>query len=300
MDDAGSSHTSDTSETAETVDWADARERLSSAARNDAPWYASLAAQLVEPHDSLALDVGCGGGGMAVALAQALPAGGRVLALDTTPELLEEARSNLAAAGFGPDRASVVRCDLEGGLEALDAAVPQPANLVWASAVVHHVADQQAAVDALARQLASGGRLALAEGGLSARHLPWDVGVGEPGLEVRLAAAQDVWFGRMRAGLINPVRMPYGWNEALRRAGLRSVRSGSVLVERPAPLGPGDREHVLGGIAARVGRFSETGLLTGADVAAWNQLLDPAGAAWLGNRDDLFVLEARTVHVGRR
>lgn len=282
------------------VDWADDRERLSTAARNDAPWYDTLAASLIESADSLALDVGCGGAGMALALTRALPDQARVLALDASPELLEAARENLAEAGVDPRRATVVRCDLEGGLDAVRAVVPGPADIVWASGAVHHVADQQATVDALAALLAPGGRLALAEGGLRPRLLPWDVGVGEPGLEVRLDAAQDVWFGQMRAALPGSVPMPYGWNEAFRRAGLTDIASRSTLIEQPPPLTAAARTSAIAGLAHRVTRMGATGLIGADDLAAWNRLLDTDDTAWLGRRDDLFVLEARTVHVGRR
>ena len=88
--------------------------------------------------------------------------------------------------------------DLGGDLSAVRAAAGPGADLVWASGSVHHAGDQQRAVDTLAGLLAPGGRLALAEGGLPLRCLPWEVGVGEPGLEIRLDAAQDRWFARMR------------------------------------------------------------------------------------------------------
>ena len=141
--------------------------------------------------------------------------GGLVVAADGNAEVLAEAGRRLAGV---PARVELVVADLGDGVEPLRA--HGPADLVWASASVHHVGDQQAAVAALASLLGPGGRLALAEGGLPTRRLPWDVGVGEPGLEVRLEAAQDRWFARMRAALPGSVPMPYGWTEALRRAGL--------------------------------------------------------------------------------
>ncbi|WBB55635.1 hypothetical protein [Verrucosispora sp. WMMD573] len=40
-----------------------------------------------------------------------------------------------------------------------------------------------------------------------------------------------------------------------------------------------------------------TGLLT-ADLDAWDRLLGPADEKWLGHRDDMLRLSARSVHLG--
>lgn len=60
----------------------------------------------------------------------------------------------------------------------------------------------------LAGLLAPGGRPALAEGGLASRHLPWDLGFGEPGHELRLQLAEDRWFAVMRISLPDPRPCP--------------------------------------------------------------------------------------------
>lgn len=282
------------------VRWGEEGETLAASARNDADLSAALARRLLRPGDTVAVDAGCGAAGMAVALARTLP-GGRVYALDADPDVRARARETCAAAGLGPDRVTVGHCDLDGAagaaMSGLDA---DGADVIWAAHSVHHAADQQHAVERLAAALRPGGRLALAEGGLGATHLPWDVGVGEPGLERRLAAAQDRWFGRMRAGLPGSVAMPYGWTEALGRAGLTEIATWNVPVDRPAPLDPADRAAVARRLQHHVGRLTETGLLDAADVAAWERLLDPDAPDWIGRRADIFHLEVRSVHVGVR
>jgi hypothetical protein len=165
---------------------------------------------------------------------------------------------------------------------------------------VHHAGDQQGAVTGLAELLAPGGRLALAEGGLPAYYLPWDVGVGEPGLEHRLVAAGQRWFERMRAALPGQVRMPYGWPEAMRRAGLTEGRTRTFLTEVPAPLPAEAREVVVHALSAQVERLADTELLDESDRDAWRRLLDPDDADWVGGRDDTYVLRARSVYLGRR
>jgi SAM-dependent methyltransferase len=279
------------------VHWEEHAERLAAAAHADADWYASVAAHLVGPDDRVAVDIGCGGAGMAVALARALEAG-RVLGVDGDPAVLDTARAHLPATGTVP--VELVRADLDGDLADVSAALRGPADIVWASASVHHAGDQQRAVDLLAGLLRPGGRLALAEGGLPIRALPWDVGVGRPGLEQRLDAAQDRWFGEMRDRLPGAVRMPYGWTGALSRAGLRDVTTRTWLLEQPVPLSTSDRERVVNELRTRVDRLRTADLLDAEDLAAWDRLLDPEGPDCLGNRDDLFRLTARSVHIGRR
>ncbi|HEY3718026.1 MAG TPA: class I SAM-dependent methyltransferase [Jatrophihabitantaceae bacterium] len=270
------------------IDWAEQAEHLHDQADIDAAWNTAVAAQIVRASDRFAVDAGCGAGGMTRALAAALPADARVVGIDGSAEVLA-----VAAQQTSDERISFVLAAYEDGFAA---SVSQPADLVWASASVHHASDQQAAVDRLAELLASGGRLALAEGGLPAHYLPWDVGVGAPGLEERLVAAGQRWFERMRAELPGATRMPYGWPSTLKRAGLSGIRTRTVLVEQPAPLA--DSSIAVHALRSQVDRLADTDLLDADDRAAWARLLDPSGAEWLGARDDLYVLRARSIHTG--
>ncbi len=280
------------------IDWAEHAEHLAHAARTDAQWYTTIAAELTRSTDRLLVDVGCGGAGMATALALAAPQA-RVVAVDADEHVLTAAAANLAAAGV-QDRVDLATADLGTEPDRLATALAGEADVIWASAVVHHAGDQQGATNTLARLLAPGGRLALAEGGLAARHLPWDVGIGEPGLELRLDAARDRWFTAMRAELPGSVRMPYGWPVALQRAGLSGITSRSILIERPAPLPTDDMVRVTDRLSHWVDRLREHDLLDPADLAAWHRLLDPQSPDWLGHRADTFELAARTIHVGIR
>jgi SAM-dependent methyltransferase len=277
------------------IDWSAEAAHLRSAADVDAGWNDSVARSLVRKHDRVAVDIGCGGGGMAKALAAALPEGGLVVAVDNDPDVLDQARDNL--------RGAPARCELgslDDGPERLREVIGVPADLVWAAHAVHHAGDQQACVDTLAALLAPDGRLALAEGGLPTRNLPWDLGIGEPGLELRLDAANDRWFAAMRAELPGSVRMPYGWAEAMRRAGLGDVTSRTVLTERPTPLSDADRDHAIIRLARWVGRIHDTGFLSEEDLAAWDALFDDNSPQWLGLRTDLTDLSANTIHLGTR
>ncbi|MQA11204.1 MAG: methyltransferase domain-containing protein [Pseudonocardiaceae bacterium] len=249
------------------------------------------------PEDARVLDIGCGTGGMGIALAELLGerGGGTVVLVDAVPELLDEAGTAVRAVAGEVVRVHTVLADLAGDelVELLD-----PAHLVWASRVLHHLPDQQAGLNRLTRTVRTGGTLAISEGGLQTSCLPWDIGVGEPGLEERLHAAREEWFRGMRAGMPDAVRMPYGWPVALAEAGLTAVSSFSYLVDHPAPASHEAREHAI----ERVGWLAEVGeeWLSEQDRQVVRRLLDPADDAYLGARDDLFLLYADTIHCGRK
>lgn len=274
------------------VDWAEAVENLDRAAALSLPTDRAVVDWLVPRDGSRVADVGCGAGGMVVLFAAAVGAHGAVDAVDGEPALLAAATRRCADAGVG-DRVTTTRHDLGDGPVPIAAA-----DLVWAAGVVHHLPDQQRVVDQLASLLGPGGRLALAEGGLPVRYLPWDVGVGEPGLEDRLGAAEQAWFTAMRRDLDGARRTPYGWPGVLAAAGLAEVTARSFLLDLPAPLDTGMGAHVVESLRVRVERVGDR--LPAADRSAWQRLLDPDGADHLGHRDDVHCLSVTTVHVGVR
>jgi SAM-dependent methyltransferase len=271
----------------------------------DRPWVEAAAAWAVAAVGAAperVVDVGCGAGGAAIAFGQQLrgadapsndddggPAPGVVVAVDPDPRLVAVARQRALDAGVA-DRLQLAAAAI-GGL-------PVPAgtaDVVWASGVVHHVPDQQAAVDELAGLLRPGGVLALVEGGLPLRCLPHDVGVGRPGLEARLDEARARWFTDLRAELGGPV-MPYGWPEALARAGLEEVRVRSFVAESSPPLGAVGRQVAIAHLESALSELGDR--LAPDDRATVAHLLDSEGPAWVGRRDDLVVTAVRTVLLG--
>jgi SAM-dependent methyltransferase len=290
------------------IDWADRLAQLRMADTLDAEALTPVARRLAGsvPERPTIVDVGCGAGGMSVLFARELArgAGGTVVLLDATPKLLAEAERAVVSAvavavadsDSGSGSGSVEVVSLHGDLADPALAVPA-ADLVWASGVVHHVGDQQAALRTLAGLLRPGGVLAIAEGGLEMRCLPWELGVGRPGLEQRLLAARAAWFARMRAGIPGSVAMPYGWPRALREAGLEDVESFGALIDHPMPGSDLLREYVL----HRVRWFAESAgeWLDADDRAAVAALIDPQSPDFLGHRDDLYLFGAKAFHTGR-
>lgn len=223
--------------------------------------------------------------------------GATLLLVDMVPELLAAAEE-AAVAAVGGSSAVDVRTVLADVADPASFVGLPSADLVWASNVVHHLPDQRASVLMLAGLLAPGGCLALSEGGLSMRCLPWDVGVGEPGLQDRLIAAHGIWFHRMRADMPDAVRLPVGWNRVLGEAGLSGVAAFSYLVDVPAPLSEAGRGAVVSWLSWM--SHAAADLLGPADTATLGRLLDPDDPAYVARRDDIFMLKASTVYLGWR
>lgn len=243
------------------------------------------------------VDIGSGGGGMSAAFAAALAGrGGRVVLSDAVGELLDAATAHVREVAAGsPVVVEAVQADASS--EQLVDQLP-PADLVWASRVVHHLPDQQRAIDELTRVLAPGGWLALGEGGLATRCLPWDLGIGEPGLGNRLTAARDNWFIGMRGGMPGVKSLPVGWNKALEAAGLTGVFSFSYVIDHPAPASEAVRQSVVDWLAWMYGVSEDQ--LSDSDRTTVARLLDPTDEAYLGLRDDVFILGASTVYLGQK
>ncbi|MBV8933120.1 MAG: class I SAM-dependent methyltransferase [Kutzneria sp.] len=270
-------------------DWAAMADLLELEGVTNSP---SVRQALQELHDLTprrVLDVGSGPGVAACLLATTFPQAD-VVAVDGTPELLARAEERAGRLGV---RLRTAVAEFPEGLAGLPSA-----DLVWSGQVVHHVGDQQGALNHLAGLLEPDGVLAIVEGGLPARWLPRDLGFGRPGLQARLDAAMAQWFTRMRAELPGSVAVVEDWPGMLRTAGLVQVRSKSFLVDHPAPLAEGPRRSVRRSLERQ--RELLDGLLEAEDAATLDRLLDPDDPVSVDRREDLFLLTAKTVHFGRR
>jgi trans-aconitate 2-methyltransferase len=139
-----------TSTSFEALDWdAGAYDRLSDP---QLAWGLEVLDRLPLRGDEAVLDAGCGSGRVTQALLERLP-GGRVVAVDASPSMVERAREAL-----GP-RASVVLCDL------LDLTLDEPVDAVFSNAVFHWIGDHPRLFRRLHDALRPGGRLAAQCGG---------------------------------------------------------------------------------------------------------------------------------------
>lgn len=240
----------------------------------------------------LVVDAGAGPGVITCMLADAF-ASARVVAVDGTQELLDRAVDRAERNGL-QHRVEARLADLPDGLDDL-VRVLGPADVVWASHMLHHLGDQQQALGQVASLLRPGGMLALAEGGLPSRTLPRDIGIGRAGLEARLDAANEAWFAEMRAALPGAVRVVEHWPSLIAGAGLVPAGNRTFLLQLPAPLENDAREF----LRRRLERCREhlADWLEPDDLAVLDQLLDKDGPHTLEHREDVFVLMATTVHL---
>jgi SAM-dependent methyltransferase len=270
-------------------DWAAMAEMLELEAEAHSPYVRSAIEDLEQLSPQRILDVGSGPGVAACRLAAAFPEA-EVTAVDGAPELLARAEERADRLGV---RLRTQVAEFPDGLAGLG-----PADLVWSGQFVHHVGDQQGALNELGGLLGPGGVLAIVEGGLPARSLPRDLGFGRPGLQARLDARMADRFTRMRAELPGSVTVVEDWPSLLRIAGLAEVRSKTFLVDHPAPLADGPRKSVRRSLERHRAMLDE--LLDADDLSTLDRLLDPTDPAGVDRRADLFLLTAKTVHYGRR
>lgn len=276
------------------VDWAAQLTRLELEAELHQPFFEQAAAWLRElrgpTRTDRILDVGSGAGVVTVILAHAFPSA-TLVAVDGTPALLDAVMARAERAGIG-DRVQVVHANLPQEVAKLP-----DADLIWASNALHHVGDQQAAIELLRGRLRRGGLLAVSEGGLPARYLPLDIGFGRPGLQARLDAATADSFADMRAALPNTTPAVDDWRGMLRASGFEAVASRTFLVDVPAPLHASARAFLRTNLAAQRASLAEHLAVTDLDAIA--RLLDADDPEGLMRRPDVFFLTARTVHTGR-
>ncbi|MFJ9760664.1 class I SAM-dependent methyltransferase [Streptomyces sp. NPDC101149] len=276
------------------IDWAVMAPLLEAQAELFTPLYERAMAWLAQevPGPGLIVDSGSGPGVVSCLFAEAFPSA-RIVAVDGSEPLLERARARAERLGLD-DRFGTVAGELP---EALDD-LPYPADLLWASNSLHHLGDQRAALAAFAARLAPAGTLALLEGGLPARFLPRDIGIGRPGLQARIDAVEAEWFARMRASLPGAVTETEDWPALLSAAGLKHTGTRSFLLDLPAPVSDRARAYVVASLSQLREALEED--LDREDRAALDRLLDPRDEASVHHRSDVFVLKAHTVYTAVR
>lgn len=235
-------------------------------------WAASLT-----PERPLIVDLGAGTGTGTLALARHLPEA-EVVAVDVSDEMLEHLQHAANACGVA-DRIRTVRADLDQPWPDLG-----PADLLWASASLHHLADPGHALAQAFATLRPGGALLATELDSLPRFLPDAAGAA---LEDRCHAAMAQV--RAEAGM----HMGEDWGARLSRAGFTVEAQRRFDIELHPPL-PADAGRYAQVCLQRM-RHGLDGRLGADDLAVLDTL-----AAGVLDRDDLMVRATRTVWVGRR
>jgi trans-aconitate 2-methyltransferase len=215
-----------------------------------ARWGAAVLDRLQLDGDEAVLDAGCGSGRVTELLASRLPRG-RVVALDASPSMIDQARDRLAPFG---DRIAYVVADLGRPLPLGRLA---PVDAMLSTATFHWVADHDALFANLAAVVRAGGRLVAQCGGYG----------NIASVQAVLATIGDGWLGDVHfetpeatarrlaaAGFIDietwlqpePTRFLRG--EAFETY-LRTVILGSHVARLP----PNERDAFVAEVAERLG-----------------------------------------------
>jgi trans-aconitate 2-methyltransferase len=203
--------------------------------------------------DEVVLDAGCGSGRVTRLLLERLPRG-RVIAVDSSEEMVARAHVELAGTRADVRRADLARLRLAPG-EQVDA--------VFSNAVLHWVADHDAAFARLAAALRTGGRMSIqcgGEGNVAGVHAAALAAAAHAGLAHRFEGWPGPWHfagpeeteRRLRTAGFDEVRcwlQPWTVEPEDPRAYLETVCLGPHL-ER---LEPGEHEPFLDAVVDRLG-----------------------------------------------
>jgi ubiquinone/menaquinone biosynthesis C-methylase UbiE len=227
------------------------------------------------------LDVGSGPGAVALTLALGLP-GAEVIAMDSSAALLHRAHHRAVQHGV-TDRLLTLEGDLDDVLPPTG-----PMDLVWASMVLHHVADPVAALRRLRERLRRDGTLVMVEFGDPPNVLPDGDPLLTSGAWQRFRHATAATLTE-RLGL-DPVSVD--WPALLAEAGFDDITDDMRTALHPTPLVPVAQHwleaHVAGGLVMAAGRIDDR------DVAALE-----AFAREVPHRTDLAVTATRRVLTAR-
>jgi SAM-dependent methyltransferase len=231
------------------------------------------------------LDFGAGTGNATVALAERFPEADLV-AVDGSAELLARITEKAGQLGLA-SRVSVVQADLDQPWPELGLA-----DLAWSSNALHHLAEPGQALRQIFALLRPGGLVAVAEMTTALRFLPDDLGLGRPGLQDRLVAAQD----EARSAL-----MPYlmaDWGPVITAAGFTAVAGRLFEIKLTSPLPPGAGPYAQGHLRRLAEQAGDQ--LPADDRAVLDQLTADDGPASVTRRQDLEIRGSRTVWTGTR
>jgi SAM-dependent methyltransferase len=229
---------------------------------------------------------------MTMLLAEAIGPFGSVVALDASPEKIDATRHLLAQSPY--DDRVVCRRENLPTLSFPDSAF----DLIWCSRVIHHLPDQVAGATELRRILKPGGRLVIREDKLLPQFLPFDIGVGRPGLERRLDVLRGQWSINYRSSSDN-VRYPYGWLQLLSDAGFSQVMAKSFLYELLPPFTPDQRHFMRDWLQIPLKNETQFRYLDPEDAQTIEAITDPNSPDYVLNRPDLHFMEVTSIYLGQ-
>jgi SAM-dependent methyltransferase len=243
------------------------------------------AAHLAGPHPIRdVLDIGAGTGTGTFALLRRFPEAS-VTAIDTSEEMLDHLRTSATRHDLA-DRIRPLRADLDEGWPATG-----PADLVWASSSMHHMADPDRVLRDIHATLRPGGLLTVIEMERMPRFLPDDLGFGRPGTEARCHVLLD------EARAEHLPHIGSDWPSRLTAAGFTIMESRDLTVDLSSPL-PETAIRYAYATLSRI-RSALADRLSPEDVSTLDALLTRDGPRALHTRTDLRVHSTRSVWIAK-
>lgn len=237
------------------------------------------------------LDAGCGDGALTLIFAEQ---GCAIMGVDVDTPSLDKARSLLKQTTFGGQvefqQADMLHLPFE------DATF----DLVWSRAALHHVADKRAVVRELKRVLKPDGRLAIREDGLPLQLLPFDLDIGEPGLQFRLHLADERWFAAMIRDTL-PDNIPYAWAQLLRDEGLQGITARTFAQLLLPPFNDAQQLFIIARLKRSLARDQSAygPFLSETDREMLAQLLNEDSPQYALKRADVQIHYGLSVYVGQ-
>jgi SAM-dependent methyltransferase len=231
------------------------------------------------------LDLGTGTGTGALALVRRFD-GSNVIALDKSARLLDRLVAKARELGVA-DRIRILQADLDATWPAIDIV-----DLTWASSSLHHLADPDRVLTDVFAAMRPGGLLAVVEMASFPRFLPYDLGLGEPGLEERCHAA-------LSGGLADELpNLGADWGPRLDQAGFTIEAERHFAIDLAPPLPASTGRYAQASLQRM--RSGLDGRLSADDLATLDTLIGSDGPASVLRRQDLTVRAARTGWIARR
>jgi SAM-dependent methyltransferase len=231
------------------------------------------------PNPERVLDLGGGTGTGTIALAARFDSAD-ITVIDASDSMLEHARGKIVDRGIG-DRVHTLVADLDVGWPQLP-----PADLVWASLSLHHMADPHRVLTDVLGALRPGGVLAVLEMGRLPRFLPDDLGIGRAGLEERI---HDV-VADMHAEQMPTIGTD--WAPRFRDAGFTPVDTREFSLDLEPPLPAATPRYALTYLRRMRPRLDDR--LAKDDLATLDTLIADTGPHSILIRGDLQVTGSRS------
>lgn len=229
------------------------------------------------------LDAGCGTGEALEWLHDAVRPTGSVVGVDLSAAHVRVAR---AAA---PDSVQVLQEDLTRTRLA-----PGSFDLIWSVNTINHLRDPPAGLDALARLLRPGGRIAIGQSSLLAdQHFAWNSRLERLTNEAVRRYYEDRYD--LTESDLRGARNLLRW---MQQAGLTHITARTSIIERVSPLRPADEAYLLEAIYRGTWGERLRPYLASEDYAELCRLCDPTHPSFALDRKDFHFIQTFTLVTG--